>query len=113
MRIVKANGKTLAFLPTWRLLIVIGMYCASVIQFGAFIIFTIEQKPVHPAGQVCLIIGSTIALLLGHFIGRQDLKRIKDAGASMEGTRFQIALIILCVSAVPASLLVLVIISGV
>ncbi len=92
-------------------MIVIGMYCASAIQIGASIIFTIEQKPVHPVGLVGLTIGSTIAFLLGYFIGKRDLKRIRDAGAVLEGTRFQIALIILCCAAVPASLLVLVVIS--
>ena len=113
MRIVHEDKKTLAFLPTWRLLIVLGMYCAAAFQIGAWIIFTIEQKPMHPVGQIFLIVGSTIALFLGHFIGKRDLKRIRDAGAVLEGTRFQIAVIIFCIAAVPGSLLVLVVISGI
>ena len=113
MRIVNRNGKTLAFFPTWRLLILVGMYCAAAVQIGAWVIFTIEQKPMHPAGQICLFVGSTIALLLGHFIGKQDWKQVKDAGALLEGTRFQLGLIILCIAAVPGSLLVLVMISGI
>ena len=113
MRIVEENGKRLAFLPTWRLLIVMGMYCAAAVQIGAWVIFTIEQKPMHPIGQCFLIVGSTIALFLGHFIGKQDLKRIKNARAILEGSRFQIALIILCIASVPGSLLVLIIISGI
>ena len=94
-------------------IIVIGMYCAAAIQIGAWVIFTIEQKPMHPIGQVCLLVGSTVALLLGHFIGKRDLQRVRDAGAVLEGTRIQIVLIILCVAAVPGSLLLLVIISGI
>ena len=113
MRLVQLEDKKLAFLPTWRLLIVIGMYCAAAIQIGAWVIFTIEQKPMHPIGQICLLVGSTVALLLGHFIGKRDLKRVRDAGAVLEGTRIQIVLIILCVAAVPGSLLLLVIISGI
>ncbi len=113
MRFVQLEDKKLAFLPTWRLLIVMGMYCAAVVQIGAWVIFTIEQKPMHPVGQICLLVGSTAALLLGHFIGKRDLKRIRDAGAVLEGTRFQLALIILCGAAVPGSLLLLVIISGI
>ena len=53
------------------------------------------------------------ALFLGHFIGKRDLKRIRDAGAVLEGSRFQIAVITFCIAAVPGSLLVLVVISGI
>jgi dolichol kinase len=83
----------------------------AVIQFGALLIFTLEQKQIHPVGQICLAIGSVVALLLGHFIGKRDRKQIKDAGAVLEGTRFQIAVIILCCTAVPGSLLFLVLTS--
>jgi fucose permease len=113
MKIVKVNGKTLAFLPTWRLVIVIGMYCAAIVQVGAWIIFTIEQKPMHPAGKIALIVGSACALLLGRFIGKEDVKRIREEGAMLEVTRLQIPLLILCCAAVPVCLLILVIISGI
>lgn len=113
MRFVYLEGKKLVFLPTWRLLVVIGMYCMAAVQIGAWVIFAVEQKPIHPIGHICLLVGSTVALLLGHFIGKRDLKRIKDAGASLEGTSFQLALIILCIAAVPGSLLWLVLISGI
>lgn len=67
----------------------------------------------HPLGQLCLIIGSAITMLLGHYIGKEDLRRIKNANASLEGTPVQIVLIILCMVSVPGSLLALVIISGI
>ena len=112
MKIVKEHRKTLAFLPTWHLLIVMGMYCAAVVQIGAWIIFTIEQKPIHPIGHFVLIAGSATTSLLGHFIGKHDLRLMREHNASLEGTPFQLALIILCCASVPAALLVLVIISG-
>jgi hypothetical protein len=111
MKLVKKDGKLLAFLPTWRLLILMGMYCASAIQIGAFIIFWVEQKPIHPIGKICLLVGSFVALMLGQAIGRKDRKRIKEAGAVLEVTRLQVPILILCVASVPGFLLVLVLIS--
>jgi hypothetical protein len=110
MKIVEQDGRRLAFLPTWRLVIVVGMYCVSVIQLGAFIIFATEQKPMNPVGQIGLIVGSTAFLFLGHFIGKKDLRKIREAGAVLEGTRFQIAVIILLCASVPGSLLILLLI---
>jgi len=112
MKFVKKHDKTLAFLPTWRLLIVLGMYCATAVQIGAWIIFTIEQKPIHPIGHFLLILGSATTSGLGHFIGKRDLRLIREHHASLECTPIQCALIIICCASVPAALLALVIISS-
>ena len=107
------NKKMLVYLPTWRLVIVLGMYCATVTQIGALIIFTIEQQPVHPVGNILLILGSGITALLGHYFGRKDLQRIRNLGGQLEITRAQVFVVALCCAMVPGALLFLVILSGV
>ena len=107
------NGRLLAFLPTWRLIVVVGMYCASCVQIGAWIIFTIEQKPIHPLGQFILLFGSGVFFLLGNRFGKADLQRMRACNARLEVTRAQSFVLILGCAMVPATLLLLVILSDI
>ena len=113
MIVKRVNGKTLAFLPTWRLILVLGMYCMACIEIGALIIFAIEQKPIHPIGQLLLITSSLFFLLLGNRLAKNELNRMRAIGAQLEVTRTQSFVVIFCCSMVPGTLLFLVILSGV
>ncbi len=113
MRKITRHNRTLVFLPTWRLVVVFGMYCAPLTQIGAWVIFTIEQKPIHPAGDLLLIIGAIVTALLGHMFGRKDLQRIRNLGGQLEVTRAQGLVVAVCCGMVPGILLLLVILSGI
>ena len=107
------NLLSLVFLPTWRLVIVLMMYCAVAIQLGAMVIFGIEQKPMHPIGELVLSTGSILFAVLGYFIGKKDLAEIRRRRARLEVTRWQIPILIFCLAMVPGSLLILIIVSGI
>ena len=113
MIVKRINGKTVAFLPTWRLIVVLGMYCMLCVEVGALIIFTIEQQPIHPIGQALLLCSSIVFLVLAHRFGKIDLKRMRAMGAQLEVTRAQSFVVIFCCAMVPGTLLFLVILSGV
>ena len=113
MIVKRINGKTLAFLPTWRLVLVLGMYCMVCIEIGALIIFTIEQQPIHPIGQVLLLTSSLFFLLLGNRLAKNELNQMRAIGAQLEVTRRQSFVVIICCAMVPGTLLFLVIVSGI
>ena len=112
MIIKRENGRTLAFLPTWRLVSYLGMYCGTVVQIGAWFIFWIENKPIHPLGQILLVIGAATTFILGHFVGQKDRQKMREVGAQLEVTWAQQFVLIACIASVPGSLLFLVLLSG-
>ena len=89
------------------------MYCVPLTQIGAWVIFTIEQKPLHPVGDLLLIIGAIVTALFGQMFGRKDLQRIRNLGGQLEVTRAQGLVVAVCCGMVPGILLLLVILSGI
>ena len=107
------HERKLLYWPTWRLVIVLGIYCATVTQIGALIIFSIEQKPIHPIGNILLLVGTAATAILGQVFGHKDLQRIRNLGGQLEITRAQGIVVAFCCAMVPGALLILVILSGV